>query len=149
MGDFRTYSPDNVIITFGSLIITGFAADTFVEVERDEDTFMKYTGALGDVARTLNLHKGGKITLTLMAVAPINDALTDMLSDDETFNDAFAQFQMKDISGRMLVKSDVSWISRWPNVERGKESGTVQWVIDCAEMYIEPRGNVGPGLLSL
>jgi hypothetical protein len=83
MGDFKTYSPEHVILAFNGVIISGYANDTFIEVERDEDTFMKYTGSLGDVARTTNLNRGGKVTVTLMAVAPINDDLANMALADE------------------------------------------------------------------
>lgn len=141
MGDFHTYSPDLVTISFAGLIITGFANDTFVEVERDEAMFTKYTGALGDVARSRSLNKGGKVTITLMAVAPINNDLTGIALLDEVDGDAYAPLMIKDNNGSMVCHADIAWISKMPKIDRAKESGTIQWEFDCAAIDIEPNGN--------
>lgn len=144
MGDFKTYSPDLVVVTVGPYIISGYANDTFVTVERDEATFTKYTGSLGDVARSRNLNKGGKITLTLMAVAPINDGLSSMAATDEDLNAGFFPVQIRDNSGTLIINSEIAWIEKWPTIERGKESGTVEWVIDCADITMDAGGGVLP-----
>jgi hypothetical protein len=141
MSDFATYSPDQVVITAGSLLIRGYAKDTFVEVERDEDTFMKYVGAGGDACRTRNLNRGGKVTITLMAVSPTNDDLWGLGFIDENQADSFFELMIKDLSGNMLCHAEIAWIKKWPKVERGKESGTIQWEIDCAQLEINPSGN--------
>jgi hypothetical protein len=142
MGDFKTYSPDRVLLLFGDLIINGYANDTFIEVERDEDTFMKYTGSLADVARTRNLNRGAKVTITLMAVAPVNDALSIIAQEDEIGIDRTAVMEIKDDSGNTFCHAEIAWIQKMPKVERGKESGTIQWVFDCADMEIFPGGNI-------
>lgn len=143
MAEFHTYSPDRVLVSFGGVLINGFANDTFIEVERDEDTFMKYTGSLADVARTRNLNRGAKVTLTLMATAAVNDELSLIALDDENAVDidTVFSFEIKDISGEMFCHAEISWIQKMPKVERGKESGTIQWVFDCADMEIFPAGN--------
>lgn len=142
MGDFHNYSPDRVIIVFGGIIIGGFAKDTFIEVERDEATFMKYNGALGDTARSKNLNKGGKVTLTLMAVSPFNDELYGLAALDEDDTILPGPLQIKDLNGNMRCSAEIAWIEKWPKIDRAKESGTVQWVIDCASLEVIPGGNV-------
>lgn len=142
MGEFYTYSPDRVIISFNGMPIRGFAPDTFIEVERDEDGFMKLTGSLGDVARSKNLNKGGKVTITLMAVSPTNDDLYGIGLVDEDDGTAYGEIFIKDLSGNMECHADTAWILKWPTVERGKESGTVTWVFDCASIDVRPGGNI-------
>jgi Protein of unknown function (DUF3277) len=142
MGDFHTYSPDLVITTFSEVIIGGYANDTFIEVERDEDSFMKYTGSLGDVARSRNLNRGGKVTLTLMATSQTNDALALIVQDDEDFGQSYFPLEIKDLSGNMVIHCEIAWIQKMPKIDRGKESGTVQWVFDCADMEVLPGGNI-------
>lgn len=142
MGDFHTYSPDLVVVTFGDMIMSGFAPDTFIEAERDEDGFMKSVGSLGDVARSRNLNRAGKVTLTLMAVAPVNDLLYQLALIDELDGQSYASLQIKDLSGNMRCHSEIAWVLKWPKIERGKESGTVQWVFDCADLEIVPGGNI-------
>lgn len=142
MAGFQVYSPDQVIVTFGSIIIRGYANDTFVEVERDEDGFTKYTGALGDVARSKNLNLGGSLTITLMAVSPTNDDLHALALLDELDGDAYATLQVTDLSGNMFCNAEIAWIKKMPKIERAKESGTVQWVFDCAAIDVRAGGNV-------
>lgn len=147
MSDFKTYSPDLVMVSWNGVNIGGFAKDTFIEVEPDEDVFMKYTGTLGDVARSKNLNKGGKIKLTLMAVAPINDTLANLALADQNValgspDQFYGSFQIKDLSGTMECYAEIAWISKWPKVERGKESGTIEWEFDCAALEIYPGGNL-------
>lgn len=147
MSDFKTYSPDLVTLSWNGVNITGYAKDTFIEVDRDEDIFMKYTGALGDVARSKNLNKGGKVKITLMAVAPVNDILANLALADEnaalgSADVFYGSLQIKDLSGTMECYAEIAWISKWPKVERGKESGTIEWEIDCAAIEVYPGGNL-------
>lgn len=144
MSNFHTYSPDRVILTFAGMIINGFAPDTFIEVERDEDGFMKSVGSLGDVARSKNLNRGGKVTVTLMAVAPINTLIADFALVDELdpTTGVTGDLQLKDLGGDMVCHADNAWVLKFPKIERGKESGTVQWVFDCAEIEVYPGGNL-------
>lgn len=142
MGEFFTYTPDQVIIEFDGTIIRGFAPDTFVEVERDEDGFMKLTGTLGDVARSRNLNYGGKITITLMAVSPTNDELSILAEEDEFEGDGYGSLFVKDLNGGTLCHAETAWVLKWPKIDRSKESGTITWVFDCADIEIDASGNV-------
>ncbi len=139
---FRTYNPALVVVSFQGVNITGFMDGTFVEAERDEDAFTKAVGATGDVARTRNLNKGGKITVTLMATAGANDMLAAMLAIDEGIGIGYGPFQIKDLSGTMQCFSAQTWIQKSPKIERAKESGSCVWVFDCAELEIFAGGNI-------
>lgn len=141
MAEFHNYSPDEVSIVWNGIIINCFANDTFVEIERDEDGFMKYTGSLADVARSRNLNKGGKVTVTLMAVGAVNDLLYEMAAIDEFDGSAYGPLEIRDNSGQMRCHAEIAWVLKWPRVDRGKESGTIQWTFDCADLEIIPRGN--------
>jgi hypothetical protein len=138
---YSRYSPDRVTITWKGNLITGFAEGTFVEVERDEDAFTKYVGSDGAVTRTRNLNRSGKITVTLMATAAINDQLWADAIFDESFGNEEGPIEIADLSGAMYCSATYAWVMKMPKVERAKESGTVVWVFDCAELAINPSGN--------
>lgn len=138
---FTQYSPSNVHFMFGPLIVDSFADDTFIEVERDEDGFTTYTGALGDVCRTRNLNRTGKITVTLMASAPINSRLAAMATIDEDDATEVYPIQMVDTSGTLVCDGPEGWIMKQPKIERGKDAGTVQWVFAVAKLTIIAAGN--------
>lgn len=142
MGAFKTYDPAKVIVTYAQANLTGFMDGTFVEVERDEDSFTKHVGATGDVTRTRNLNRGGKVTVTLVATSPTNDILAALMALDEDDGESYAPIQIKDTSGTMMCQAAEAWISKPPKVERAKESGSVVWVFDCADLEIFPGGNI-------
>ncbi len=136
------YFIDQVIVSFGPIDINGYANDTFVEIEREEDGWTTYVGALGDVCRTQNLNRSGKITLTLMATAPVNDLLAAIAQEDEDFGIDYHPMSVKDLSGNMRASGEDAWIVKRPKIERGKESGTVQWVFMVAKLNLFEGGNL-------
>lgn len=135
------YDPSQIVCIFYGVNVTGFD-ESFIEIERSEDAYSVHVGATGDVARTRSRNRTGKVTLTLMAQAPSNDSLMDIHLDDEQFGDGVGPLLIKDLNGYTVARAREAWISKVPKVERGKEAGTCQWVLECADIMIEARGNV-------
>ena len=142
MSEFYQYDPQQMTCSFKGENITGFAEGTFIEIERNEDAYTVYVGATGDVTRTRSRNRTGKATLTLMAQAPSNDSLMDIHMDDEQFGDGVGPLLIKDLNGLTVARAAEAWVTKVPKVERGKEAGTSQWVLECAVIIIEARGNV-------
>jgi len=139
----KNYDPSRVSVSWGPINITGFAEGTFVEAERDEDGFTKYVGSQGEVCRTRNLNKSGKVTVTLMATSPINDLIDLYASVDEDLGlGGVWPLRINDFNGYLRVSATEAWVMKKPKAERAKEAGTVVWVFDCAAIRIEPRGNI-------
>lgn len=130
------YSPDKVKISYGGIALSGYMEGTFVEVERNEDGYTIQAGSLGDITRTRNLNRSGKITVTLMQHAPINDLLQAYLFLDDIGDSAPRKIQIKDLTNGMRCHADEAWISKAPKIERGKESMGIQWVFECSNLEI-------------
>ncbi len=128
------YSPDQVKITFRGNLITGYAEGTFVECERNEDAYTTQVGSLGEVTRTRNLNKTGKVTITLMQHAPINELLDVFIAADDLGDVPPGALQVTDLSNGMICHAAEAWIMKPPKVERAKESGTIQYVFECAKL---------------
>lgn len=133
---FANYAADQVIVVWNGVNINGFADDTFVEIERDEDGFALLNGALGDVTRARMLARAGKITITLMAHAPVNTQLAALAQKDESFGDGYGPIMVKDLTNNMLASGAEAWIIKRPKIERAKEGGTVQWVFAVAYLSL-------------
>ncbi len=142
MGILKNYSPDQVDVIFKGITITGFADGTFIEVEREVDTFTKKVGSLGDVARTKSLNKSGKITITLMDTHPVNDALAVVIGEDEQFGTSFGAFSMKDRSGSTQVRATEAWCMKVPKVARAQMSANIVYVFEAASIFIKHSGSV-------
>jgi Protein of unknown function (DUF3277) len=134
-----TYDPAKVLASFAGIPLNGgIAPDTFLKVERDEEGFTKQVGADGHAVRSRNNNRGGKATFTVMADSALNDALSAVANADELTGVGVGVFHVAEFAGTTLCHAENAWVQKLPAVERGKESGTVEWVLDCAdlEMFI-------------
>lgn len=144
MADFvNYYSPERVVVSFRGYDIAGFMDGTFITAERDEDAFSKHVGVRGDVTRTQNFNRSGKVVLTLMQGAPSNDVLTLFFNQDESQGDLAGPLQIKDLSGTTFISAADAWIVKPAKIERAKEAGGVEWTFECAELIIHVGGHLG------
>lgn len=138
------YDPARVSLNWNGIRIYGFAPDTFVSVERDEDSFSKEVGAAGDVVRIQSQNRGGKITFTLQAQSPVNDLLSAAQNADQESGDVVGPAMLKDNNGTSLAEADESWLLRPANMEYGTDGGTREWVLDCSELRMHSGGSTRP-----
>lgn len=130
----KTYDPERVVVTFGSLTIKGFGPDTFVKATRLEDTFTTQTGCGGDVARSRNQNKTGEVELTLMATSDSNNALSAVAKLDEDSGTGIGPFMVKDLNSLTLCSGENAWVKKWPDMERAKESGVATWILSVEKL---------------
>lgn len=143
MPRLSAYSPDFVDIIYGGILFTGLA-EKFITIEYEEDDFKKQVGALGDVTRTRQLNRSGKITVTLMDASETNDLLMAAAQADRQTGQNFRPFKMVDRSSNTTVNATQAWVMKIPKIERGKESGTVEWVFETAFLDVVVGGSVLP-----
>ncbi len=140
--ELKNYDPKNIVIVFGAIVITaGLAEDTFVSAERDEEMFTKKAGADGEVTRTRNRNKMGRVTLTLQQTAEANQLLSAQAAVDELTGNGVAPLLIKDLGGTSLAAAANAWIAKRPAMAYGKDSGNREWVLDCAELILNEGGN--------
>lgn len=142
MAELHEYSPDYVDIIYGGIPITGFADNSFIEIELEEDDFKKQVGSLGDVTRTRSLNRSGKITITLMDAAPVNSLLMAFARTDRRIGGGFKPFSFVDRSSETVAVATEAWVMKIPKVGRAKESGNTVWVFEAAFLDIEVGGSV-------
>lgn len=135
-----TYSPEDVAVSIGGLLITGYSEATFVMVEREEDAFTKVIGSDGIATRSKNANKSGTVTLTLKASSPGNDLLSIIASKDEIDGSGVVPVIVKDNSGT-TVCAGKGWIKKKPAAEFAKEVGDREWTIDVGRLEMFVGGN--------
>lgn len=130
----RTYDPALVNISFNGLPLGGFAPDTFLQVERNEDGFTLMVGAGGEAARSQSRNRSGRVTLTLLSTSQTNDILSAIANADELTGSGVGVLFIKEFNGTTLVLAESAWIMKQPTIERGAEVTTVEWVFECEEL---------------
>jgi len=138
----KTYAPDKVTIVYGGAILTGYAEDSFIKIETNTEAFVTHVGGDGEVSRTRNVDKTGKITVKLKASSDSNDVLTSFYVADITSLQGYLPVIAKDTNGRTLAAGSSAWISKLPESEFGKEIGEREWVIDVADLDYFVGGNL-------
>lgn len=138
----KTYSPKKFTVTAGPSIITGYAEDSFITVERNADQFALLVGADGEGARAASANKSGRITLRLIQTSASNDALSGLMQLDELTN--FGQFPVfvKDLNGATVASAAEAWIVKWANIENGSGVGEREWIIETADLQMFVGGNL-------
>lgn len=134
-----TYDPKQVSVIFGGVPLSGFADGTFINVERDNDTFSKTSGSDGIVSRAKSNDRSGTMTITLAQTSPSNDVLEAVALLDEKTNTGIVPVLVQDKSGRSKHFSALAWIRKSAPAEYSKEISNREWVIDLAD-YIPFNG---------
>lgn len=126
----KTFDPKMVVITFGSIPISGYAEGTFVSVNRSGDAFAKRKGAGGDVER-INKNQGDfEVTVTLLQTTPTNKELSAVLAADQVTNAGVLPLTIKDLLGETLFFAPQAWIRKDPEWEDGDDLNSRAWTFD-------------------
>ena len=141
-GTVLTYDPEQIQVIVGGTLVGGFAEDEFVEVERDVDSYTKYVGCGGEVARILNANRSGRVTLRLMQSSPSNDELSLLEELGEIavlagvgVGIGAVPLLIRDRGGSTLFTAVFCWPKRFPKVIWKKEVEVREWVLDTSTLY--------------
>jgi len=133
---FKTYSGDDVIATFGTVILIGKGPDTFISITKPNASFESSSGIDGEVTRARSNDNRYEVTITLQQSADANLELSALHEvDQQTPNgDGVAELLIKDLSGTSLHFAPFAWIQNMPDKAYARTPGTVEWVFECASM---------------
>ena len=121
-------------MVWNGIQIQGIGPDTFVKAVRNEDHFTEQVGANGDVVHSRNRNRTGKVTFTIQDASPSNDLLSAAAKADELTGLVYGALMIKDLNGTTLVQCANARIQKYPDLEYGKDSGTNDWILMCAEL---------------
>jgi hypothetical protein len=138
----QTYSAAGAVIVLGPNIITGFAEDTFIEIEYESDTFEIRKGADGGVSRSQLLDESGKVTITLKGESLSNNALSSLWASDKLLGVGVVPFMFADLTGTTKVTAAHAWIKKPPALDYGKNAGNRKWEIVLAKMNMTVGGTL-------
>jgi len=123
----KVYSYDPALITLqlAGVFLTGYAEDSKVEIEQNEDDIIPKAGVDGDQTFTTNNNKSATITVTLNSASPMVNFVTDLARAHQPFPIVISD--MND-NGRSFGTDDCA-ILKTPNYIRHKEAEEVKFEI--------------------
>lgn len=132
MEDVKANDPNNVAVVMGGIPLGGWGTGDFLTIVQDEETFSDTTGADGETIRSKGNPKPmATITVTLME-SSVSNAILSALSELDRLapNGAgIVPFLYKDGSGTSIFASEKAWVSKPPDVVKGKEGKERAWTI--------------------
>lgn len=134
----KSYDPKSVSITIGSHIVSEYEDGTFINCERNNDTWTIKKGASGETARAKSNDRSGRITITLMATSPSNDFLSALAVTDEQTNNGVVPVLIREVGGTTVVEATEAWVVRPSPVERSKTVGATTWIIETGDLIMNP-----------
>jgi hypothetical protein len=142
MAKLGTYLPDQVAFIACGIPITGFAAGSFITVERNEDSFEFTPGAWpGSGCRSRKNNFSGRFTFTLLQSSADNLKLSALIALDEATGNGIAPTTLKDNSGTSLYAAAESWIVKPANGENGTEVTNREWIVESNLVAMGVGGN--------
>ena len=142
----EVYDPASVVITWGSLTISGFAPDTFCNVERAEDSVTTTVGADGFGTHTINRNRSGTVTVTLMQSSATNTALSRLANLDEISGTVSYPLTVRDLrSDATLCVAHSAKIKKQPASSFAKELGAREWAFTSIRIDMSTGGNLPVG----
>ena len=138
----RTYDPKLIVMAFGGVLITGYAAGTFVQVARNGDSFEKVKGADGGVDRVNRNASDFAVTITIKQTSITNDLLSAIFEQDRLTNTGKLPLTIKDLNGTALFSAPQAWIGKDPDDEYGESMSNRQWRFDTGIAAKFTGGNI-------
>lgn len=132
-----TYSAEQVIVTVGGVIVTGFGDGDFITASYESDRYTAKAGADGEVARSKTADRMGTIEIVLAHTSAANAELTDLFKLNLASGvDTIVDITVADLSGTGLATASAAWLKTAPSFVRGKEISENTYVIQCADLVI-------------
>ncbi len=131
MARVKTYDCKKFKMLFGTEIITGYAAGTFISIEPQGDGTTAVVGCDQEIVRSIDPESIlAQVTITLLQSSSSNTMLSGLKDVDNQSGAGISPLIIKDLTGNSVFISDQAWIVKKPNLQRGKtaEDGNCEWV---------------------
>lgn len=129
-----TYDPRKVVVIFGNSQITGFSEDELITITPHGEGMQLYSGADGEVARSIDPDHTFEVTLHLATSSQSNTYLSNAYNTDRVTGQYIQPLLIKDLSGQTMFSASQSWVANFPESTRGRTIDTHDWVLQTGNV---------------
>ena len=129
-----TYDPRKILVIFGVQAISGFAEDSLVTINPHGEGMQLYSGADGEVARSIDPDHTFEVTLHLSSTSKSNTYLSNVYNADRITGQFIMPLLIKDLGGDTLFSVDKAWVANFPEAARNRTIETQDWVIQTGQV---------------
>lgn len=138
------YDPKQVILTFGGVLIEGYAEGTFIDVAYDADLWTKKIGADGFGIFSKSNDLSATTTLRLMPGVLSNQLLSSKVVADIAANIGFGPLVIIDPSTGTTHTGARSRIMKMAGKVYAQEAEALEWVIGSLELLTNHGPSTNP-----
>jgi len=129
------FSFKNCSVTFGGLILSGFAdGDNVVEIVPNQEMFALMVGAKGDTTRTQTSDESARITVNLLQTSPSNKDLEAIHFADKETGAGILPLQIVNLDDDATYFCSTAWIIAPPTITLGQNPNAVSWVFEVEKV---------------
>ena len=130
----KTFDPSQLSVVFGTSAMVGFAEDTMISVETEDQQYNDNTDIHGNVTRYKVNRNTARITLTLTESSVSNDVLSNYAELDRASDAGSFPIMIKDPNGTTLFSSTSGYVLQKPSVDFGMEAKNREWQIKATNV---------------
>lgn len=123
----KTYNSRLVTVALGTHSVSGFADDSFINIEAVGDGVSSKSGCDGEVARAIDPNEQYTVKITLLQTSVTNAFLQAMHNTDKTNGDGMFPILIKDLKGNFVFSADSAWVTKPAGRTYGKETNNREW----------------------
>jgi hypothetical protein len=138
--DTREYDPGQIIFNVGGRDVSGYAAGTFVEVERNKDGFTLVVGSDGENTRVKSQDRSGTFKCTLQQSSPLNDYFSSLATQDELSSNAVVPILLKDANGTTIAQAKQGWVKKKASSSFADAVENREWTFETGNLSYEVGG---------
>ena len=134
MSDVLTYDPKKNIIIYGGRQLTGFAEDDMITIKPLGDGMQIYSGADGEVGRSVDPNRTFEVKVSLATSSKSNDYLSECYNKDRRTGSYMLPLTIKDLSGSTLFFAKQAWVQNFPDSKRGRKIDNQDWTFNTGQV---------------
>lgn len=134
MSDVLTYAPKKNIIIYGGRQLTGFAEDDMITIKPLGDGMQIYSGADGEVGRSVDPNRTFEVKVSLATSSKSNDYLSECYNKDRRTGSYMLPLTIKDLSGSTLFFAKQAWVQNFPESKRGRKIDNQDWTFNTGQV---------------
>lgn len=129
-----SYDVDKILVTItknnGTFTISGFAPDSKVTIEKDEDNWAFKSSCDGSIHVRSKMHPlVYTVTLKLLWNSPANELLSTWASLDITSNDGIFDIAITEEGAKKTFTGKNAFVTKIPSLNVDKEASEIEWSI--------------------
>lgn len=125
-----SYSAKSVSCILGVIRVTGWAKDSFIDIEYNSDSSMLHIGCDGEAARAMSTDDSATIRLRLLQNSPANKVLTILMGLDKFTKNGVVPILIRDPSNNTIHTSLGVWVKKPPRKVYSGRAEAIEWELE-------------------